>query len=76
MPKGLVPHASDRLASGHHSRPFSNELLGRLLGLLSNTAGPGGSGEGSLCDAYWELSLQSNVVWPKERRFHLLKDDD
>ena len=37
---------------------------------------PWGSGEDNLCDAYWELSLQSNVVWPKECRFHLSKDDD
>ena len=76
MPKGPVPHASDRPAGGHKSGPSSDEFPGRLLGLSSNTAGPGGSGEDSLCDAYYELSLQSNVVWPEEYRFHLSKDDD
>ena len=30
----------------------------------------------AFCDAYWELPLQSNAVWPKEYRFHLSKDDD
>ena len=76
MPKGPVPHASDRPAGGRNNGPSSDKLLGCLLGLLSNTVGLGESGEDSLCDAYWELSLQSNAVWPEERRFHLLKNDD
>ena len=76
MPKRPVPHASDRLAGGCNSGPSSDEFPGRLLGLSSNTAGLGGLGEDSLFDAYWELSLQSNAVWPKERWFHLSKDDD
>ena len=76
MHKGPVPHASDRLAGGRNGGPSLDEFLGRLSGLSLNTAGPGGSEEDSLCDAYWELSLQSNAVWPKERRFHLSKDDN
>ena len=76
LPKGPVPHASDRPTGGRDSGPSSDEFPGCLLGLSSNTAGPEGSGEDSLCDAYWELSLQSNAVWPEERRFYLLKDDD
>ena len=76
MPKGPVPHASDRPAGGRNTGPSSDKLLGCLLGLSLNTAGLGRSGEDSLCDAYWELSLQSNAVWPEERKFHLSKDDD
>ena len=76
MPKGLVPHDSNRPAGGRNSGPSSDEFPRCLLGLSSNTAGPGGSGENSLCDAHWELSLQSNAVWPEERRFHLSKDDN
>ena len=30
----------------------------------------------SFLDAYWELPLQGNAVWPEERRVHLSKDDD
>ena len=76
MPKGLVPHALDRPAGGRKSGPSSDEFPRCLSRLPLNIAGPGGSGEDSLYDAYWELSLQSNAVWPKERRFHLSKDDD
>ena len=76
MLKGPVPHALNRLAGGRHSRPSSDEFLGRLSGLPLNIAGLEGSGEDNLCDTYWELSLQSNAVWPKECRFHLSKDDD
>ena len=76
LPKGPIPHAPDRLAGGRDSRPSSDEFPGCLSGLSSNTTSPEGSGEDNLCDAYWELSLQSNAVWPEERRFHLLKDDD
>ena len=76
MPKGLVPHASNRPARGRNSGPSSDEFLGRLSGLSSNIVDLGGLGEDSLCDAYWELSLQSNAVWLKERRFHLSKDND
>ena len=76
MPKGPIPHASYRLAGGRNGEPSSDEFSGRLSGLSSNTTGPGGLGEDNLCDTYWELLLQSNAVWPKERRFHLSKDDD
>ena len=76
VPKGPVPYALDRPAGGCNSGPSSDEFFGRLSGLSSNTTSPGRSKEDSLYDAYWELSLQSNVVWPKERRFHLSKDDD
>ena len=76
VPKEPIPHASDRLAGACHSRTPLDELPGRLSGLLSNTAGLGGSGEDSLCDAYWELPLQGNAVWPEERRVHFSKDDD
>ena len=76
MPKGPVPHVSNKPAGGRNSGPSSDEFLGCLSGLSSNTAIPGGSGEDSLYDAYWELPLQSNVVWPEERRVHLSKDDD
>ena len=50
MPKGPVPHASDRPAGGLNSRPSSDKFLGCLSGLLSNTAGLVGSGEDGLCD--------------------------
>ena len=63
-------------AGGCNSGPSSDEFPRCLSGLPSNIVGPRRSGEDSLCDAYWELSLQSNDVWPKERRFHLSKDDD
>ena len=76
MPKEPVPHASDRPVGGRNSRPSSDEFPGYLSRLSLNTAGPGGSGEDSFCDAYWELSLQSNAVWLEKRRFHLSKDDD
>ena len=52
MPKGPIPHASDRPVSGRNSGPSSNEFPKRLSGLSSNTAGPRGSGEDNLCDAY------------------------
>ena len=76
MPKRLVPHALDRPTGGCNSRPSSDEFPGCLLGLSLNTASLGGSGEDSLCDAYWELPLQGNAVWPEERKVHLSKDDD
>ena len=76
MPEGLVPYASDRPASGRHHRPSSDELPGRLPRQPLDTAGLGGPRENSLRHAHWELPLQSNAIWPKERRFHLLKDDD
>ena len=76
MPKGLVPHASDRPTSGRNSGLSSDEFLGCLSGLSSNTASLGGLGEDSLCDTYWELPLQDNVVRPEELRVHLSKDDD
>ena len=76
MPKGPVPHASDRQAGGRNTGPSLDKLLGCFLGLLLNTVGLGRSREDSLCDAYWELSLQSNAVWPEERKFLLLKNDD
>ena len=76
MPKGPVPHASDRPTGGRDSGPSSDEFPRCLSRLSLNTAGLRGSGEDSLCDAYWELSLQSNVVWPEEHKFHLSKDDD
>ena len=76
MPKGPVPHTLNRPADGRNSGPSSDEFLGCLSRLSSNTAGFGGSREDSLCDAYWELTLQSNAVWPEERKFHLSKDDD
>ena len=53
MPKGPVPHASDRPAGERDSGPSSDEFLGCLSGLSSNTASLGKSGEDSLCDAYW-----------------------
>ena len=40
-------------------------FLDAPLGLSSNTVSLGGSGEDNLCDAYWELPLQGNVVWPE-----------
>ena len=76
MPKRLVPYASDRLAGGCNSGPSSDEFPGCLLGLSSNTASLGGSGENNFCDAYWKLLLQGNAIWPEERRVHLSKDDD
>ena len=76
MPKGPVPHASDRPAGGRDSGPSSDEFPRCLSRLSSNTIGLGGSGENNFYDVYWQLSLQSNVVWPEERRFHLSKDDD
>ena len=53
IPKGPIPYASDRPAGGRNSGPSSDEFPGRISGLSSNTAGPGGLGEDSLCDAYW-----------------------
>ena len=76
MLKRLVPHALDRPIGGRNGRPSSDEFPRCLLGLSSNTTSLEGSGEDSLCDAYWELPLQSNTIWPEERRFHLSKDDD
>ena len=76
MPKGPIPHASDRPVGGRNSRPSLDKFPRRLSRLSSNAASPEGSGEDNLCDTYWELSLQSNVVWPKESRFYLSKDDD
>ena len=52
MPKGPVPHASDRPAGGRNSGPSSDEFSRCLSGLSSNTADPGGSGEDNLYDAY------------------------
>ena len=62
MPKGLVPHASDRPAGGHNSGPSSNEFPGCLSELSSNTTSPGGLREDNFCDAYWELPLQGNTI--------------
>ena len=76
MPKRPIPHASDRPASGGNNGPSSDEFPRCLLGLSSNTTSPRGSGEDSLCDAYWELPLQGNAVWLEKRRVHLSKDDD
>ena len=76
MPKRPVPHALDRLTGGRNGGPSSDEFPGCLLELSSNTASLEGSGEDNLCDTYWELPLQSNAVWPEERRFHLSKNDD
>ena len=76
MPKGPVPHALDRPAGGCNGGPSSDEFPRCLSGLSSNTAGLGGSREDSFCNAYWELPLQGNVVWPEKRRVHLSKDDD
>ena len=76
MPKRPVPHALDIPADGCNSGPSSDEFLGCLSRLSSNTTSLGGSGEDSLRDSYWELPLQGNAVRSKERRVHLLKDDD
>ena len=76
MPKRSVPHASNKPAGGCNSGPSSDEFLRCLSGLSLNTTSLGGSGEDSLCDAYWELPLQGNVVRPEERRVHLSKDDN
>ena len=65
-----------RPVGGRNSGPSLDEFPGCLSGLSSNTTGPGGLGEDSLYDAYWELPLQGNAIWPEERRVHLSKDDD
>ena len=76
MPKRPVPHASDRPAGRCNNKPSLDEFLGRLSRLSSNTTSPRGSGEDSLRDTYWELSLEGNVIRFEERRVHLSKDDD
>ena len=76
LPKRPVSHASDKPADGCDSGPSSDEFLRCLSGLSSNTTSPGGSGEDSLHDTYWELPLQGNAVQFEERRVHLSKDDD
>ena len=76
MPKRPVPHTLDRPAGGCNSRPPLDEFLGCLSRLSSSIASPRGLEEDNLCDAYWELPLQGNAIWPEERRVHLSKDDD
>ena len=76
MPKRPIPYSLDRLAGGCNNGPSSDELSRCLLELSSNTTNPGGLGENSLRDTYWELPLQGNVVRSEERRIHLPKDDN
>ena len=76
MSKKPIPHALDRLAGGCNSGPSSDKLLRCLSRLSSNTTSPGGLGEDSLRDIYWELPLQGNAIRSEECRVHLSKDDD
>ena len=76
VPKRLVPNASDRLVGRRNCRPPLNELLGCLLGLSSNTTGPGRSRKNNILDSCQKLPLQSDAIRFKECRVHLPKDDD
>ena len=52
------------------------EFLGRFSGLSSDTFGLERSRKNCFCYSYWELSLQSNVIWLEECRIHVSEDDD
>ena len=76
MPKRPIPHASNRPAGGYNNGPSSDELFKCLPRLSSDTISPGGLGEDTLRDTYWELPLQGNAVWYEERKIYLPKDDN
>ena len=76
LPQGSISYAQDRPTGRCHCRPSSDEFLGCLPILSSDTFGLGWSGEDCFCYPYRELPLQSNAIRFEECRIHISENDD
>ena len=76
LAQGPISYAQNRPTGRCHCRPSSDELLGCLPRLSSDTFGLGRLGEDCFCYPYRELPLQSNVIRFEKCRVHISENDD